>query len=170
MGLLSSLVLRSQFDVLTRKTLTSTLSHHPRSAVERLYLPRSAAGRGLINIEHLLYRKLVSICHHLFTSADPLVGLCCELDRSLPSCISVISWGQAYCSGLSLSMDLMSGHPDKQAIRAEQLSTLKSSLLSKPLHGKYTTLLQSDSVDAFVYSPSVIVLPFVGCLHLFIPP
>ena len=44
-------------------------------------------------------------------------------------------------------MDLMSDHPDKRAIRAEQLSTLKSSLLSKPLHGKYTTLLQSDSVD-----------------------
>ena len=137
-----------QFDVLTRNTLTSTLSHHPRSAVEHLYLPCSAAGRGLINIEHLFYRKLVSLCHHLFTSADPLVGLCCELDRLLPSRISVISQGQAYCSGLSLSMDLMSGHPDKRAIRAEQLSTLKSSLLSNPLHGKYTTLLQSDSVDA----------------------
>ena len=41
----------------------------------------------------------------------------------------------------------MPGHPDKRAICAEQLSTLKSSLLSKPLHGKYTTLLQSDSVD-----------------------
>ena len=136
-----------QFDVLTRKTLTSTLSHHPRSAVERLYLPRSAAGRGLVNIEHLFYRKLVSICHHLFTSADPLVGLCCELDHSLPSRISVISRGRAYCSGLSLSLDLTSGHPDKRAIRAEQLSTLKSSLLSKPLHGKYATLLRSDSVD-----------------------
>ena len=89
----------------------------------------------------------MSICHHLFTSADPLVGLCCELDRSLPLRISVISQGRAYCSGLSLSLDLTSGHPDKRAIRAEQLSTMKSSLLSKPLHGKYATLLQSDSVD-----------------------
>ena len=99
-----------------------------------------------INV-HLFYRKLVSICQHLFTSADPLVQLCCELDRSLPSRISVISRGWAYCSGLSLSLDLMSGHPNKRDIRAEQLSTMKSSLLSKPLHGKYATLLQSDSVD-----------------------
>ena len=87
------------------------------------------------------------ICHHLFTSTDPLVGLCYELDRSLPSRISVISQEPAYCSGLSLSMSLMSGHPDKWAIRTKQPSSLKSSLLSKPLHGKYTTLLQSDSVD-----------------------
>jgi len=43
-----------QFDVLTRKLMTTCNSHHPRSSVERLYLPRSNAGRGLINIENLL--------------------------------------------------------------------------------------------------------------------
>ena len=110
-------------------------------------MPRSAAGRGLVNIEQLFYRKLVSICHHLSSSIDPLVRLCCELDRSLPPRISVISRGEAYCSGLSLPIDLMSGHPDKRAIRAKQLSTLKSALLSKPLHGKYIALLQSGSID-----------------------
>ena len=36
-----------QFDVGTRKTLTATCNHHPRSAAERVYLPRSAGGIGL---------------------------------------------------------------------------------------------------------------------------
>ena len=41
------------FDVLTRKILTSSNSHHPCSAIERLYLPCYMGGRGLVSIEHL---------------------------------------------------------------------------------------------------------------------
>ena len=134
-----------QFDVKTRKILTSALSYHPTSAVERLYLPRGAAGRGLTNIEHLFYRKLVTISHHL--STDPLVQLCLELDRSLPSRVSLISRAEAYCSVLGLPIDLISGSPNKQALHAKQLSILMSSLISKPLHGKYITLLQCGDVD-----------------------
>ena len=136
-----------QFDVKTRKILTSVLSYHPRSAVERLYLPHGAAGRGLTNIEHLFYRKLVTISHHLSMSTDPLVQLCLELDRSLPSHVSLISRAEAYCSVLGLPIDLISGSPNKQALRAKQLSILMSSLISKPLHGKYITLLQCGDVD-----------------------
>jgi len=50
-----------QFDVGTRKILTATNNHHPCSAVEHVYLPRSAGGIGLINIENLYNRKLVSL-------------------------------------------------------------------------------------------------------------
>jgi len=96
-----------QFDVRTRKTLTSTFNHHPRSAIEHLYLPH----HGLSNIKHLFYRKLVAISHHLTISTDPLVKLCFELDRSLPPCVGVISRGEAYYSALSLPVDLRSGFP-----------------------------------------------------------
>ena len=44
------------FDLLTCKIMTSSNSHHPRSAVEYLYLPRHMGGRGLLNIEHM-YQK-----------------------------------------------------------------------------------------------------------------
>ena len=50
----------AQFDVKTGKLLTASNSHHPQSAVERLYLPRSAGGIGLINVENLFYRRMVS--------------------------------------------------------------------------------------------------------------
>lgn len=41
------------FDVLTRKILTSSNSHHPHSAIECLYLPHYMGGWGLVSIEHL---------------------------------------------------------------------------------------------------------------------
>ena len=131
-----------QFDVMTRKTLTSTLSHHPRSAVERLYLQRGDVGRGFVNIEHLFYRKLVAISQHLSGSTDPLVKLCYELDRSLPPRTSVLSRGEVYCSTLSLPVDFVSGLPNRCTVCSKQMSMLKSSLVSKPLHGKYITFLQ----------------------------
>jgi len=58
----------AQFDVETRKLMTVTCNHHPRSAVEHLYLPQSTGGMGLINVENLFYRKVVSIVCHLSTS------------------------------------------------------------------------------------------------------
>ena len=74
-----------QFDVSTRKTLTATCNHHPRSAVERLYLPRSAGGIGLINVENLFYWWLVAMAHHIATSSDSLVRLCYGLDNLVPT-------------------------------------------------------------------------------------
>ena len=127
--------------------LTSTLSHHPRSAVERLYLLRGDVGRGLINIEHLFYTKLVAISQHLSVSTDPLVKLCYKLDRLLPPRTSVLSRGEVYCSTLSLPVDFVSGLPNRQAVCSKQMSMLKSLLISKPLHGKYIAFLQSDAVD-----------------------
>ena len=42
----------SHFDVLTCKVMTTANSHHPRSAIERLYLSRHMGGCRLVNIEH----------------------------------------------------------------------------------------------------------------------
>ena len=69
----------AQFDVSVHKLLTSANSHHPRSAIERLYLPRKIGGRGLVGIEHLYQRHLVLSSHHLQTSTDNLVQARCEL-------------------------------------------------------------------------------------------
>ena len=73
----------AQFDVETRKLLTATCNHHSRSAVECLYLPQSAGGMGLINVENLFYRRIVSIACHLFTSTDRLV-------------VSALNWMNSY--------------------------------------------------------------------------
>ena len=45
---------------------TATNNHHPHSAVERVYLPCSAGGVGLVNIENLYYRKLAGFTYSPF--------------------------------------------------------------------------------------------------------
>ena len=74
----------AQFDVSVRKSLTASNSHHPRSVVERLYLPRKIGGRGLLGVEHLYQRRLLLLSHHLQTSTDTLVQACCELMSQFP--------------------------------------------------------------------------------------
>ena len=58
----------SHFDVMTRRVMTSSNSHHPRSAIECLYLPHHMGGSGLVNIEHMHQRRLLMLSHHLQTS------------------------------------------------------------------------------------------------------
>ena len=40
-------------EILTRTTLTKHRMHHPKSAIERLTLPREQGGRGLIDLNNL---------------------------------------------------------------------------------------------------------------------
>ena len=97
-----------QFDVKTTKILTATNNHHPCSVVERVYLPCSAGGIGLVNIDNLYYRKLVSRAHHLTVISDTLVSLCCELDGGLPRRSSVLVRAREYCAFFSVASDFKS--------------------------------------------------------------
>jgi len=40
-------------------------SHHPRSAIERLFLSRKFGGKGLLCVENLLNHRLIMLSHHL---------------------------------------------------------------------------------------------------------
>jgi len=138
-----------QFDVSSRRIMSSCSSHHPRSAVERLYLPRMDGGRGLVNVQNLYYRKLATLAHHLSSSSDCLVQLCCQLDGLLPPRVSILSRANAYCSSLEVASNWLAWPPCeiKKSLRDKQLSLLTESLSVKPLHGKYFSLLQSDGID-----------------------
>ena len=138
------------FDIVTRRIMTSTCNHHPRSAVERLYLPRSGGGRGLVNVENLYNRRLVVLAHHLCSSSDSLVKLCHKLDNNLPPRCSVILRANTYCSSISINADwkIWPFSTLKKELRKCEFSQLMGSLLAKPLHGKFQSLLDSEEIDA----------------------
>ena len=96
----------TQFDVKTRKLLTAVYSHHPWSAVERIYLTQSAGGVGSINVENLFYRRVVSIACHLSTSTDSPVGICLKLDELLPARSALTSMAASHYASLSVPCDL----------------------------------------------------------------
>jgi len=91
------------FDVFTCKIMSSSNSHHPRSAIEHLYLPRYMGGRGLVNIEHLYQRRLLMMSRHLQTSCNPLVRECFRLVSQVPSSKSLVAMANKFASDLNLN-------------------------------------------------------------------
>ena len=138
----------AHFDVLARKTMTSSNSHHPRSAVERLYLPRYMGGRGLLNIEHMYQRRLMMFSHHLQTSSDFLVKECSHLISQMSSSKSLLSRAAAFASDLQLTnISHFSAGQLKNSISSAQWQKLYTSLCVKPLHGKFFDHLSSDNIN-----------------------
>ena len=97
---------KAKFDRLVHQVMTAANCHHPRSAIERLHLPRKLGGRGLLCVEHLLECRIIMLSHHLQNSEDALVKMCCTLDYSqLPPSGSIVSRASSLVSSLSLDND-----------------------------------------------------------------
>jgi len=138
----------AQFDVVVRKSLTEFNSHHPRSAIERLYLPRKSGGRGLLCIEHLYQRRLLLLSRHLQTSTDALVHACCELMSQFPPRKSILVKANEVAASLSIDEILTYDAVDlKDVVCSKQKKKLLESLSVKPLHGKFYSWFQSSNVD-----------------------
>ena len=60
-------------DRLTRRIMSDSRAQHPRSSLNRLYMPISSGGRGLINVEALYDGILFCTFAHIYLSDDPLV-------------------------------------------------------------------------------------------------
>ena len=54
----------------TRKLLTKGQMHHPRSDVDRMYLPRSSGGKGLMQIETTYKTTTIGLATYLEKSKD----------------------------------------------------------------------------------------------------
>ena len=59
----------------TRKLLTKERMHHPKSDADRMYLPRSSGGRGLIQIEISYKTTTICLATYLEISKDPSLKL-----------------------------------------------------------------------------------------------
>ena len=84
------------------QVMTNASCHHPRSAIERLFLPRKLDGRGLSCIENLLEHRLIILSHHLHTSRDAMVKLYYTLDAQLSSHVSIMSRAASLIFSLGL--------------------------------------------------------------------
>jgi hypothetical protein len=54
-----------KLDTKTRKMLTINRAHHPKAAVQRLYLPRNEGGRGLLEIEQTFKTEIIGLGKYL---------------------------------------------------------------------------------------------------------
>ena len=59
----------------TRKLLTSHRMHHPKEDVNRLYLPMSNGGRGMIQLEIVYKTKTIAMSTYLSTNSGWMLKL-----------------------------------------------------------------------------------------------
>ncbi len=67
--------------------MTEFRIHHPKSAIERIYLPRKQRGRGLLNLEISASKQIKNLKNYSLSksSASPLNKAIVNIDAKLPS-------------------------------------------------------------------------------------
>jgi len=86
----------------TRKLLTKEGMHHPKSDVDRMYLPRSTGGRGLIQIETTYKTTTIGLTNYLEKSQDPFLKLV-NLHEEKKKSYSIMSYAAKFKQELNLN-------------------------------------------------------------------
>ena len=121
-------------DIRTRKLLTMNGSFHRNSDIDRLYAPRSVAGRGLNSILDAYYLRLITLAHHVRVRAKVnrfLAKVCQhETDRLLRLADDLI-----LAIGVTLpSHDIKTDHLSTD-IKAKLQEGHTKAWTEKPMHG-----------------------------------
>ncbi|KAI5707600.1 hypothetical protein M8J77_005689 [Diaphorina citri] len=142
---------RTDLQALNRKVrtiMTQYRSHHPQSAVERLYLPRHLGGRGLLDLEAQHAKEIDRLRKYFDKKVDPFIIHVKKEDKYTP-------------------LKLSTAYAPKQH---ETVETLQSNWKNGPLKGKYPkNLLENEHVDKKLTSSylckSNLYSETVGFLH-----
>ena len=65
--------------------------HHPKSDVDRLYLPRTDGGRGLNQLEMAYETTLIGLGRYLETTTDPMLQAVLKYEKCKKNSIIIVS-------------------------------------------------------------------------------
>ena len=74
---------RKKLDRKTRKLVTMAKMHHPKADVDRVYIPRKAGGRGLVQLETTYKTTTIGLNTYLNKKDDYLVKIAKDLNLRL---------------------------------------------------------------------------------------
>ena len=131
-------------DVMTRKQLTMHRLHHPKAAVERLYLPRDLGGRGLQQIETVWNMELIQLANYLSSPKDTLTNISHDYDKAQPiySCTK-----QALKTLTDHQIALPVGEKERTELKRSLNKRLQTNLQAKRLHGHHEKQSNRQFVD-----------------------
>ena len=128
--------------------------HHPKSDVDRLYLPRTEGGRGLIQLELSYKSTTVGRDKYLQETQDTLLGFVKDHDdrKSLRSISrqSMKFSRELGVPAIPLAEDEVNttyARRTKAKAKHQGHQQLRSKWESKPLHGKYPQRAEQADVD-----------------------
>ncbi|XP_067017791.1 uncharacterized protein [Acropora muricata] len=138
----------------TRKLLTKERMHHPKSDVDRIYLPRSLGGRGLIQIETTYKTTTIGLATYLEKSDDPLPKSVNQHEESRKSC-SIKKYADKFKKELNIKeIARKSNMPVtklakrvKQHAKSQALDNIKQEWENKAMQGQYPSRIKEADVD-----------------------
>ena len=143
-----------RLDTKTRQLLSLSKMHHTKADVDRLYLPRNAGGRGLIQLEASYKTTTIGLDTYLKNTDDALIELVQEHDGR-KKLYSIQRQAEQFKQELDLTI------PDKQADetttkyakRTKQMARNKTQEKltkqweDKALHGRYPKRIKEVDVE-----------------------
>ena len=138
----------------TRKLLTKERMHHPKSDVDRMYLPRSTGGRGLIQIETTYKTTTIGLAKYVEKSQDLFLKLV-NLHEEKKKSYSIMSYATKFKQELNLNEIEEKNNESvtklakrvKQHAKSKALDRIKKKWESKAMHGQYPSRIKEADVD-----------------------
>lgn len=109
--------------------MTKMRFHHPKASMERMELPRSEGGRGILDLQHLLDKQKSSLHEYFHTKVDSDIH-------------TAIRHSDLNYTPLNLSSDNLQSNAISRAEKIEKWA-------HKELHGKHRHFLEDPKVDKF---------------------
>lgn len=142
-----------RLDSKIRKQLTCNRMLHPKSDVDRLYLPRNIGGRGMIQLELSYKTSTIGLSSYLNNTPDWMLQIVCRYENS-KKLHSVTKESAKFSRELQLEVvndNLLSpteiACKTKKKAKNEGLKQLESRWQEKPLHGQFAARANNSDVD-----------------------
>lgn len=119
-----------RIDIRTRSEARRNRAHHPQSAVERFHLPRGQGGRGVPSACERHYAQVQNLRQYFITKADNS-----SLHRAVVQ------------TDVNLTPLKLANRNYDPASRISTVAELKEKWKRKPMHGKYPTYIESETID-----------------------
>ena len=143
----------NRLDTKARELLTSNKMHHPKADVDRLYLPRSSGGRGIIELETSYETTTIGMQKYLTVSNDWMIQLIRQHEKN-KKLQSIVKEARRFKREFELENAVKEDIPaTKQAKHLKQCEKicatkqLSESWSQKPLHRNDLFRCQQVDVD-----------------------
>ena len=138
----------------TRNLLTEERMHHPKSDVDRMYLPRSFGGRGLTQIETSNKTTTIGLATYLEKSKDPFLKLVNQHEDRKKS-YSIESYAAKFKYELNVNEIAKKNNEPvtklakrvKQHAKTKAKGKIMKKCESKSMHGQYPSRIKEADVD-----------------------
>ena len=136
-----------KLDTKTRKFLTMHGMHHPKTDVDRLYLPRNKGGRGLIQIDLTYKVTTAGLERYLRESKDRMMKLVLEHEKK-KKLYSVTKEAAKFRQelGIDQTEHMETNSVTKKAKKVKDL-VKKQGKEQIPLHGQYLKRVKKPNID-----------------------